>query len=356
MASIQETYQEDGYVVVRGLFDPKEDLQPLNDAYTRLLDALAQVYLLESYPEGLENFDSMSLQERFAYMLGASAGTALHHLDPVLNVFVDTYRWRKDLPVTQIPEMFDLMRHEKILDVLEQLIGSEIFASPVWHINMKLAPQHLKLADEVAASSSRDMSDETFYTFQVGKTGWHMDAITGMPDSRESQIANAWIPMTHARKENGCLLVIPGSHKGGVRKAPFPDEMVDRAVPLIMDPGDVVILDNKLVHGATQNTSEADYRWAFNFRYLPTGQPSGRTFLPGFVARSRSAPETELRNPFLWGMMWYRVLEYISENGLPEQFSGPSTTSLEAAVEITREWEEKAPDVNGWLQLEESVA
>ena len=239
----------------------------------------------QSYPEGLENFDSMSLQERFAYMLGASAGTALHHLDPVLNVFVDTYRWRKDLPVTQIPEMFDLMRHEKILDVLEQLIGSEIFASPVWHVNMKLAPQHLNLADEVAASSSRDMLDETFYKFQVGKTGWHMDAITGMPDSYESQIANAWIPMTHAREENGCLLVIPGSHKGDVRRAPFPDEMVERAVPLIMDPGDVVILDNRLTHGATQNTSEADYRWAFNFRYLPTGQPSGRTFLPGFVAR-----------------------------------------------------------------------
>ncbi len=99
---------------------------------------------------------------------------------------------------------------------MEVLIGPEIAASPIYHFNLKLAPDHLKLADRVAEVVGADLSKEGFYTFQVGKTGWHMDAASGIKDSHESEIVNAWIPITHATEKNGCLVVIPGSHKEGV--------------------------------------------------------------------------------------------------------------------------------------------
>ncbi len=72
-------------------------------------------YLIETNADALDRFDEMSLPERFAMSLGASRGTVLHHLDPVLNIFVPTFQWRKDLPDARIPEMFALMCHPKVL-------------------------------------------------------------------------------------------------------------------------------------------------------------------------------------------------------------------------------------------------
>ncbi len=350
--SLEEQFREEGYVVVKGLLDPEEDIYPLQEVYTELLDALARIYLVETEaPGALDRFDEMSLPERFAMSLGASRGTVLHHLDPVLNLFVPTFQWRKDLPDARIPEMFDLMRHPKALDVLEVLIGPEIAASPIYHFNLKLAPDHLKLADKVAESVGANLSQEGFYAFQVGKTGWHMDAISGLRDSHESQIVNAWIPITHATAENGCLVVIPGSHKYGVQYRPYSEDLDAQGVLLLVEPGDIIFLDNKVMHSSVPNISREDYRWAYNFRYLPIGQPSGRPFIPGFVARSRSAPETELHNAYLWRAMWVRCLDYLTATGTPTSYDGVSKMGLEEARAMTRHWNELAPDVHGWLRL-----
>ena len=351
MSSIKEQYIEEGYVIVKDVLNPEQDIYPLQKAYSALLDALARIYLVETNAEALDRFDEMSFSERFAMSLGASRGTVLHHLDPVLNIFVPTFQWRKDLPDARIPEMFDLMRHPKVLDVLEVLIGPEIAASPIYHFNLKLAPDHLKLADQVAESVGADLSEEGFYTFQVGKTGWHMDAVSGIKDSHESEIVNAWIPITYATEENGCLVVIPGSHKEGVKYRPYPEDLDAQGVALPVDPGDIVFLDNKVMHSSVPNTSREDYRWAYNFRYLPIGQPPGRPFIPGFVARSRSAPETELHNAYLWSAMWVRCLDYLTEKGAPTSYEGVSKMGLEEARAITSHWRELAPDVNGWLRL-----
>lgn len=351
MASLQEQFQQEGYIVVKNLLDPEQDIQPLKEAYAKLLDALAHIYLIETKADALATYNALSLPERFAMLLGTSRGTALHHLDPVLNIFAQTFRWRKDLPNARIPEMFDLMRHPKALDILEELIGSEIAASPIYHFNLKLAPDHLKLADQVAESVGADLSKEGFYTFQVGKTGWHMDAISGLRDSHGSQIVNTWIPITHATEENGCLVVIPGSHNEGVKYRPYPENLDEIGIALPVEPGDVIFLDNKVMHSSTPNTSKEDYRWAYNFRYLPIGQPSGRPFLPGFVARSRSAPETELYNAYTWSTMWVRCLDYLTEKGAPTSYDGVSKMGVKEAAAITQHWRDLAPDADGWLRL-----
>ncbi|MFK7876062.1 MAG: phytanoyl-CoA dioxygenase, partial [Paracoccaceae bacterium] len=38
------------------------------------------------------------------------------------------------------------------------------------------------------------------------------------------------------------------------------------------------------------------FRWSSDIRYNVTGQPTGRSHFPSFVARSRSAPDTELQD------------------------------------------------------------
>ena len=350
-------YATDGYLLVRGLLDPERDIQHLKDSYSKLIDALAYVYLTETYPTARDGYDELPFPRRFATMLGASGGAALHHLDPVLNIYLPNFQWRRDLPSAQIPELFSCMRHARVLDVLEEVIGPEILASPIYHVNVKLAQRHLQEVEAIAKACGQDNpSLEGFYHFQVGKTDWHMDAISGLSDSHASRIINAWIPLTDATADNGCLLVIPGSHTMGVRGEPFPEGFEERAVAIPMRPGDVLFLDNKLLHSSTQNTSAGDYRWAFNFRYLPAGETSGRPFLPGFVARSRSAPDRELHNPFVWSTMWDRALTYRTEHGVPYSYTAlrAGEISREEAERITAEWRQLAPDALSWLQLGQS--
>jgi ectoine hydroxylase-related dioxygenase (phytanoyl-CoA dioxygenase family) len=347
-------YAADGYLLVRGLLDPDRDLGPVRQAYTRLIDALAYVYLGENCPEALAGYDPLPFPQRFAVAVGASGGGLLHHLDPLLNIYLDSFQWRRDLPTGQLPELFATIRNSRILDVLESLIGPEILASPIYHVNLKLAQRHLAEVERVAKVAGRDNPAlEGFYNFQVGKTDWHMDAISGLRDSHASHIVNAWIPLTEASAENGCLKVIPGSHTLGVHKEPFPEGFDDGAVTIPMSPGDVLFLDNKLLHSATRNTSADDYRWAFNFRYLRAGEASGRPFLPGFVARSRSAPDSELHNPYLWSTLWDRALAHSVQQGVPCSYQDvrEGKISDEEAASITARWRLLAPDTLSWLRL-----
>jgi len=224
-------------------------------------------------------------------------------------------------------------------------------ASPLFHFNFKLPSGHLKLADQIAESIGADLSEEPLYKLNVGETEWHMDAVAGLRDAHESQIVSAWIPISHATKENSCLLVIPESHKEGVKYGPFPEDLDEQATPLPVEPGDVIFLDYRLMHSATQNTSRDVYRWTFNLRYLPVGQPSGRPFLPGFIARSCLSPETELHNAHTWSTMWIRSLDYFTENGAPYSYKEIMEMSPKEAAEITKYWDELVPDVDAWLSL-----
>lgn len=59
-------------------------------------------------------------------------------------------------------------------------------------------------------------------------------------------------------EENGCTLVVPGSHKSGEFA---PQEALRNAVPIYSQAGDVVIWDSRLWHGALANHSTRT-RWA----------------------------------------------------------------------------------------------
>lgn len=346
-------FDDDGYLVVRGLLDPRRDVDPVGDAFASLIDALATVYAAELGASSVDTGAYRSIGERLALLLGASGGDALHHLAPVLSVFSPRFRWRSDLPSAQVPELFALMRNPALLDAVEALVGPEIYASPIYHLNLKLAPRYLALADAIAREARRRSPSLTaHYGFEVARTPWHMDAIAGLRDSHASRIVVAWIPVTQADGTRGSLLLVPGSHRLAVRAGPFPEALIEQAVAIEAVPGDVVFMRNTLVHASTQNRSDEDVRWACNFRYLPVGEPNGRPYLPGFVARSRADPTTELTNPNVWAAMWTRALGNLMRGELP--VPNAVTTSLAEADAITRRWRAAVPDVDGWLRLRRS--
>jgi hypothetical protein len=324
----------------------------LKAAYIRLVDDLLAFYARDpsGFPRGLAK---ASFAERFAACLGFSQGELLHHVDPVLCIFQPGFRWRPDLPDPRVPELFRLIRHPALVDRIEELIGPRITASPVIHFNIKLALEHLKLAREIAGSRGSGVRKKAFQGVNLAKTHWHMDAIACLKDSHASRIVNAWVPLTSATEDNACLRVVPGSHLAGVRYPPYPRDLDRRSVTLPVEPGDVVFLDNMTLHCSTGNVSRSDYRAAFNFRYVATGQPTGRPFLPEFVVRDRDEPANEMTDAATWARMWRGCLAYISRNGVPVSFEDVGRLSAGEAARITREWRQRVPDPEAWAQLEE---
>ncbi|RXZ83674.1 phytanoyl-CoA dioxygenase family protein [Paenibacillaceae bacterium] len=82
----------------------------------------------------------------------------------------------------------------------------------------------------------------------------------------------AWVAMEYTDEENGCLWVIPGSHRLGLlphgavtnfkEHEAWTDEVegIDLAqeLPVILDKGDILIFNSLLIHSSTRNRSE---RW-----------------------------------------------------------------------------------------------
>jgi ectoine hydroxylase-related dioxygenase (phytanoyl-CoA dioxygenase family) len=345
-------FEEQGFLVMRGLLDLKAELAALDAAYQELIETLAGIHFAEAGAALPPDFRARPLGERFALLQGASGGHAVEHLDPVLNAFDADYRRRGDLPSAQLPELFRLMRCEALLAALEDLVGPEIAASPTYHLNFKLAESQLALARDTADRFGfSDPRRRAYYHFHLAQTPWHRDSGYSLPDSHESGIVTAWIPMTPAGGERGTLVLVPGSHRE--RGATQPKAALsERQVEIAAEPGDVVFFHYWLLHGSTPNRSHGDVRWAFNFRYLPRGRAAGRPYLPTVLVRSRSSPQRELHDGQLWSAIWRRALDHLAAPRSPV----PQQTDLARAQALTREWERRFPDPVDWLTLTPSTA
>ena len=109
------------------------------------------------------------------------------------------------------------------------------------------------------------------------------------------------------------LIVKAGSHRQGLRQHCHGDGTGlyiqdkhlerDRFVTAEMKRGDVLFMHRLTCHSSLPNVSE-QVRISFDLRYNPTGQSTGRPWFPGFVARSRSNPASELRDFEGWVRIW----------------------------------------------------
>ncbi|MGW5194149.1 phytanoyl-CoA dioxygenase family protein [Kribbella sp. NPDC004138] len=90
----------------------------------------------------------------------------------------------------------------------------------------------------------------------------------------------AWMALDRVDEANGCLEVVPGSHRWPIlctEKADttvsFTDVTVplppaEAAVPVVMEPGDVLFFHGALVHGSNPNTTTDRFRRALIGHYI----------------------------------------------------------------------------------------
>ena len=159
-------------------------------------------------------------------------------------------------------------RHPRILDAVEGLLGPDL-----------LLTNSIFRIKEPGASTNY---------------GWHQDsariAVNPCP-------VIVYVAFSEATAENGCLKVIPGTHHAVVpfdlvsnpsqpnrRVARVRDPAVERAVDLILAPGEIAIFSANAVHGSPPNRGRAR-RFAVLHDYTPVaakqtlGKGSGQLVL-----------------------------------------------------------------------------
>src|SRR4051812_16654268 len=123
---------------------------------------------------------------------------------------------------------------------------------------------------------------------------WHQDEY--FIPTRDRSLTGGWIALDDATVENGCLWVIPGSHKHGIIwpthyqkdmrfdcteeafNFPYRDE---DAVPVEVKAGTIVFFNGYLLHRSLPNVARSGYRRALVNHYM-----SAESMLPWFSHRS----------------------------------------------------------------------
>jgi phytanoyl-CoA hydroxylase len=289
-----DRFDNEGYLVVEDLIDVKAFLDPMVDEYQDLLDRLAS----DLYAQGKipSTYQDLPFGRRLTQVYADTGKVWSQYFDfslPFSNV-------KADEPCHFGPAVFAMLRNPDILDVAESLIGPEIYSNPVQHVRLK-PPERLV------------PRDPTTGRVMLGATNWHQDASVVIEEADETNMLTVWVPITDATEENGCLAVVPRNHREGLLQhcvSPtlgnhLPEKFfaAERAKPIPLRRGGALFLHRKTPHSSLSNNSD-DIRWSMDLRYNPTGQPTGRPEFPGFVARSRANPASELRDPAAWEQAW----------------------------------------------------
>jgi len=159
-----------------------------------------------------------------------------------------------------------LATHDALLNAVEAVLGPDILIDGTL----------------VFYKPSRDSSYVSWHQDSV-YSGWHLTPST-----------SAWIALTASHQANGCMRVVPGSHKQGLLShANVRDESnllirgerVDMAVDesaaldVVLQPGEMSLHHSTIVHGSNANASD-EPRIGFIVRFVTNRAPNpGRPVL-----------------------------------------------------------------------------
>jgi len=152
-------------------------------------------------------------------------------------------------------------------------------------LDFLLAPEPLDLVEpligpDIGLFSSHFISKDPF----TGRaTPWHEDSAfwNGRFDHYD-QIVTVWLAIDRSTRENGCMRVIPGTHRGGFSeyepvdtahntfRRQIKDTVAETsAVDFELEPGECSLHDSRIIHGANANRSP-HRRCGYTMRYFST--------------------------------------------------------------------------------------
>lgn len=138
--------------------------------------------------------------------------------------------------------MDEIAHHSVILDAVEDLLGEQLF---LWGTVLFI----------------KEPESEGFVS-------WHQDATYMGLEPHD--FVTPWLALTHSNRENGCMSMIPSSHKNQIQTHhdTFHDDNIltrgqeirdideSHAVDLILKPGQMSLHHAKIIHGSKPNRSQ----------------------------------------------------------------------------------------------------
>ena len=174
-------------------------------------------------------------------------------------------------------------RHSMLLDwatmgelnkVLHQLLGTEVFLSQAHH--------NCIMTKQPAYSSV---------------TGWHRDSRYW--NFARADLVSAWLALGEEQVENGCLLVLPGSHRWAIAGDQLDERqflrtdlaknaaLLERTTAVPLKQGDLLLFHSNLFHAAGRNSTDKT-KFSMVFTYRSADNP------PKADTRSALTPEIPL--------------------------------------------------------------
>ncbi|XP_003388892.1 PREDICTED: uncharacterized protein LOC100639747 [Amphimedon queenslandica] len=244
-------YFNDGFLVVPSFFT-KEELKPVMDAIEECVDVLAS----NLYRGGKikDKAESAGLYKRLILLEAQFPGAA---------VLLHRQRY---LPVA----FRNLWSNDRLLNVMEQLVGPNVAGHPVWNIRTKTP-----------------VNEET-------TVPWHQDNAYLDETCLTTLQPTAWIPLIDANMTNGCMQVVKGGHRagktathtccaGGTWYVDLAEEEIEKTLGVNMKTdvvtcevplGGVLFLNNTVPHRSLENFSE-NVRWSLDLRWQDPKKSNG---------------------------------------------------------------------------------
>ena len=155
-----DRFEEQGYLVVEGLIDVVQYLDPLLDEYAARLDQLAD----EMYAAGKlsSTYADLPFGRRLTQIYAETGQVFAQYFDFSLPFNGVT----RETPCHFGPAVFNMLTNSAVLDVVESLIGPEICSNPVQHVRLKPPEKYVP-------------RNPTTGHVLLGATPWHQDAGVG---------------------------------------------------------------------------------------------------------------------------------------------------------------------------------
>jgi non-haem Fe2+, alpha-ketoglutarate-dependent halogenase len=193
-------------------------------------------------------------REGIAFPIPVLSAAEVEEFRKELEVLCVDHPKRLDQLHLQFPWAYRLASHEAVLDAVEGVLGPDLLID----------------GNLVFYKAPRDPRYASWHQDSV-YSGWHL-----------TPSVSAWIALTPSERANGCMRVIPGSHKQGLleheniqdpnllnRRGERLRMDVDesQAVDVVLRPGEMSLHHTNIVHGSSPNTSDGP-RIGFIVRFV----------------------------------------------------------------------------------------
>jgi phytanoyl-CoA hydroxylase len=230
---ILEAYAADGYVLATEVMGAA-DIEPFQRVIARGIDAWAKKLKAEGKIATL--FENEPWDRRLAAIFeGQELGLR---------------QWDE---VAVTPELWHIISHPKLVDVLESILGPEVAFIGDYHLRPK-------------------MPESALTAFP-----WHQDSQYYGEPTKHMHVVTVTAPLVDLTVENGCLWMIAGSQTWGYLAGArgtdsnirtFDDvEKRGTPLPIPMNIGDILAFTNLTFHASKLNNTNR-VRWTVDIRYF----------------------------------------------------------------------------------------